>query len=229
MVVETWWTKDFKVDTSIVMNWGLSSRGLVVADFLVLFRFLLLLMLSWPYTQHPFPFKNTKQVIDNDCHCDPMWSCCKAAVILITYTSRDATRHGSPKAAGMRREPSCIMANALLWSDLWNAPTWRPRRLYSMWFRQRCHIPCKVLAAWISIYYIWKYEFLQFSIYATKPAVLLELCWMWGVFSHFLLNLRKSDSSDPAIPPIVLMISKFVFFGRALKNLQVLMCDFCWC
>lgn len=90
----------------------------------------------------PISLQNTKQIIDNDCHRDPMWSCCKAGVILITYASRDAKRHGGPKSAGMRCEPLCLMANAPLWSALWNPLTRRPRRLYAVWFRRPCHRPC---------------------------------------------------------------------------------------
>lgn len=74
-------------------------------------------------------------------------SCCKAGVILITYASRSAERHGGPKASRMRREPSCITANALLWSDLWNGPTRQRRRLYFAAFSQPCHRPREVLAA----------------------------------------------------------------------------------
>lgn len=105
-------------------------------------HFSLLPLFSWPYIQHLYLFKNTKQIIDNDCHRDPMWSCCKAGVILITYASRDAKRHGGPKAAWMRCEPLCLMANAPLWSALWNPLTQGPQRLYAVWFRRPCHRPC---------------------------------------------------------------------------------------
>lgn len=150
------------------------------------FHFSLLLLFSWPYTQRPFPFENTKQVIDNGCHCDPMRSCCKAGVILITYASRNATRHGGPKAAGMRCEPSCIMANAPLWSDLWNARTWRPWQLYSVWFRH--HVPWTPLG--VSILDL---DLLYSEIWAlfwcdAIPRIFHRVCCVGGV----LLNTGKS-------------------------------------
>lgn len=63
---------------------------------------------------HIFLDKNSRQVIDNDFCSGLMQVCCKAGVILITYTRKKAMRHSSPEVTGMSREPSCIMLNASL-------------------------------------------------------------------------------------------------------------------
>lgn len=118
------------------------------------------------------------------CHCEPMWSCCKAGVILITYASRNAKRHGSPKAAGMRCEPSCLMANAPLWSALWNALTWRPRRALCCAIQTtvpQTSLGVTCLDLGLLCLEIWAlfFDLMWFSIYSTKPDVLVEFCWTW--------------------------------------------------
>lgn len=113
-VVTMWLRKDYQEDT-VEWLWWFSGFSVVSLTFWSS-HFLLLLLFSWPYIQHFLLFKNIKQIIDYDCHFDPIWSCRKAGVILITYVSRHTKRHGSPKAAGMRCEPLWLMANAPLWS-----------------------------------------------------------------------------------------------------------------
>lgn len=114
MVVKMWRIKDYQADTVVWLSRKFSIVLQTFWSFLYIFHYS---CCSPDLTYSTLLlFKNTKRVIDNDCHCDPMWSCCKAGVILITYSSRHAKRHGSPKAAGMRCEPSCLMANAPLWS-----------------------------------------------------------------------------------------------------------------